>query len=221
LEPEYLYMQYNTQRKQLALPEYGRSIHEMVEYCITLPSKEERNIVAKTIIKIMGQLNPHLRDTDDYAHKLWDHLFIMSDFRLDVDSPYPIPSQETFRTKPEKVNYPKGNIKYGYYGLTLQKMISKCAAMPDGEEKDAFKVDIANLMKKFYLQWNRETLDDVVIVKHLGEISKGKLSLGDDDQLKSNKELIGKTQKDNHHNNNNRRKRKQPNNNRRPKKNYR
>ncbi|MGY6560620.1 MAG: DUF4290 domain-containing protein [Luteibaculaceae bacterium] len=201
-------MQYNTQRKKLALPEYGRSIHEMVEYCITLPTKEERNVVANTIIKIMGQLNPHLRDTDDYAHKLWDHLFIMSDFRLDVDSPYPIPSMETFRTKPETIPYPTGGIKYGYYGLTMQKMIAKCAEMPDGEEKDAFTTDIANSMKKFFLQWNRETLGDEVIITHLNELSKGKLSLGEDEQLKSNRELIGKKPQDS---NNARRKKKSPN----------
>lgn len=208
-------MQYNTQRKQLALPEYGRSIHEMVEYCITLREKSERNQVANTIIKIMGQLNPHLRDTDDYVHKLWDHLFIMSDFRLDVDSPFPIPSQDTFKSKPERVPYPGGTVKYGYYGRILQDMISKCSDLEEGKEKEAFKVSIANLMKRFFLNWNRETLSDDVIVKHLAELSNGRLTLEDTEKLKSNRELItkgyGNTVQRNNKNNN---RRKGPTNNR-------
>ncbi|UTW67388.1 DUF4290 domain-containing protein [bacterium SCSIO 12643] len=169
-------MEYNTERKDLILPEYGRNVHQMVDYLIQVEDREERNTGAKALIKLMGQLNPQLRDVEDYNHKLWDHLFIMSNFMLDVDSPYPIPSKEEFESKPNKVEYPQGVQKYRHYGKVITTIIEEAAKEEDAEQKDILALMVGNLMKKTYLQWNKNTVDDLVIWNHLLELSNGKLS---------------------------------------------
>jgi signal recognition particle subunit SEC65 len=169
-------MEYNTQRPGLRLPEYGRNIQKMIEYAITVESLDERNKLVQAIIAVMGQLNPHLRDVSDFNHKLWDHLFIISDFKLDVDSPYPKPSPESLKEMPEKLNYPTNDIKYLHYGKIVEKMIEKAVAMEDGEGKNAFILAIANMMKRFYINWNRDSVNDEIILNHLAILSNKKLN---------------------------------------------
>ncbi len=168
-------MEYNTSLPKLIIPEYGRNVQKMVHSIIEIEDREKRNHQAKSIIEVMGNLNPHLRDVPDFKHKLWDHLFIMSDFNLDVDSPYDRPSKETFEAKPDRINYSDNNINYRHYGKILPLIIDRTIIMEDGEYKDFLVFTIANHMKKCYLTWNKSTVEDEVILKHLSQISAGKL----------------------------------------------
>ena len=170
-------MEYNTSRSKLNISEYGRNIQKMIEHTISIEDKEKRNQLAKAIIAVMGQLNPHLRDVTDFKHKLWDHLFIMSDFKLDVDSPYPIPSAESLKTKPQKLNYPYNHILFKYYGKNIELIIKKVIDIPEGPERDYAVETIANHLKKSYLKWNRDSVTDEVIAEHLSNLSNGKLIL--------------------------------------------
>jgi len=174
---ETLELDYNTSREKMIIPEYGRNVQNMIHHCISIKEKEERNKCAQAIIKVMGQLKPQLRDIEDYTHKLWAHLFIMADFKLDVDSPYPIPSKESFNSKPERVEYPRKKIKYGHYGKVLEEMITAAVEYPEGDEKKYLTLRIANLLKTSYLLWNRDTVNDNTIVKQLEELSGGKLTV--------------------------------------------
>jgi len=166
-------MEYNTSLPRMIIPEYGRNIQKMIDFAITVADKEERNKVARAIIDVMGQLNPHLRDVTDFKHKLWDHLFIISEFKLDVDSPYPKPTPETFQTKPELLSYPSNDIRYKHYGKTVENIIAKAKEYPEGEERNELINQIANLMKRSYLNWNRDSVNDEVIINQLTELSKG------------------------------------------------
>ena len=186
-------LQYNTQQPHLIIPEYGRNIQKLVQYACTLKNKEERNNVAQAIIAIMGRLNPQLRDITDFRHKLWDHLFIISDFKLDVDSPYPPVSKEILSTKPEKVKYPAGGLKFKHYGKGIERLIEKASSMKAGEEKNAFIEAIANLMKKSYLLWNRDSVNDNVILQELEELSKGKLKVPENFQLTSSNDILSRS----------------------------
>ncbi len=172
-----LEMEYNTQRPKMAIPEYGRSVQKMIDFAVTVQDRNERNKIVRSIIVIMEQLAPHLKDLEDFEHKLWTHLYIMSDFKLDVDSPYPKPDPDTFYSRPERVVYPQQHIKYGHYGKTVQLLIQKATALQDGEEKTELTKEIANLMKRNYLTWNRDTVTDDVILQHLKELSGSKLSV--------------------------------------------
>lgn len=185
-------MQYNTERERLIIPEYGRHVQEMVNHCKTIENKDDRNAFSQAIITVMGNLNTHLRDVNDFQHKLWDQLFIMADFDLDVDSPYPIPNSEDFTKPPNRIPYPVYNLKYKYYGQNIQRMIDFASAMEDGDKKDGLIQSIANQMKKSYLLWNKDTVDDKVIFNHLKEMSNGKINIFeklDDINLSSSKDL--------------------------------
>jgi hypothetical protein len=171
---------YNSERPDLIIPEYGRNIHNMVNYAKTVADREERNKVAHAIISVMGQLFPHLRDIEDFKHKLWDHLHIMARFELDVDSPYPKPKPETFQTKPDRVAYPKEEARFGHYGLTIEKLIAKARTTENPEEKEAFTAVIANLMKRHYVMYNHATVEDKVIKQQLKLLSEGALELAED-----------------------------------------
>src|ERR1035437_7488657 len=186
-------MEYNTQMPKLIIPEYGRNIQKLSEYACTLKKKEERNNVANAIIAIMGRLNPMLRDITDFRHKLWDHLFIISNFKLDVDSPYPVPSKEILTTKPERVKYPAAKMKFKHYGKAVERLIEKASDMKSGEEKTAFIEAIANLMKKSYLVWNRDTVSDSVILQELEDLSKGKLKVPENFRMTSTYDILSKT----------------------------
>ena len=184
---------YNTQQEHMIIPEYGRNIQKLVQYTCTIKNKEERTNVAHAIIAIMGRLNPMLRDITDFRHKLWDHLFIISNFKLDVDSPYPKPSKEILTTKPERVKYPSAKMKFKHYGRAVEFLIEKASGMKNGEEKTAFIEAIANLMKKSYLVWNRDTVSDAVILQELEELSKGKLKVPENFRLTSTYDILAKT----------------------------
>ena len=183
-------MEYNTARNRLVIPEYGRNIQRMIEYAISLTDREERNKAARSIVAVMGYLNPQLQTVVDFKHKLWDHLFIISDFKLDVDSPYPIPAKETLRVKPQRVPYPNSNIRYKYYGKTMEEMIRKIALLEDGPKKEAITQNVANFMKMSYLTWNKDTVDDSTILGHLDELSKGKAKLAETVRLNHTNELL-------------------------------
>ncbi len=170
-------MEYNTSRSKMNISEYGRNIQKMIEYTISVEDREKRNQLAKTIIAVMGQLNPHLRDVTDFKHKLWDHLFIMSEFKLDVDSPYPIPSAESLKNKPQKLKYPSNHILFRYYGRNIELIIKKAIDLPEGPECEVAIETIANHLKKSYLKWNRDSVTDEVIAEHLSVLSDGKLIL--------------------------------------------
>lgn len=184
-------LEYNSERTTLIIPEYGRHIQKLVDHCISLASKEERNKMAQAIIDVMGNLQPHLRDVPDFKHKLWDQLHIMSDFQLDVDSPYDKPSKEEFLEKPERLNYPKSASKYRFYGNNIQIMIDTALTWEDGEMKEALVLTIANHMKKCFLNWNKDTVEDSVIFEHLFELSDGQLDLRNSEEpLTESKELM-------------------------------
>jgi len=183
-------MEYNTERPHLIIPEYGRHIQKMVDHAVTIKDKEERNKTAKAIINVMGQLNPHLRDVPDFKHKLWDHLFIISDFKLDVDSPYDKPTVESVHLKPEKIEYPNPQFKFKHYGKIIQKMIDKAVNYEEGEEKKVLVKTIANHMKKAYLIWNRDAVEDDKIFKDLEIISQGKLKCEEDFKLNDTQEIL-------------------------------
>jgi hypothetical protein len=176
-------LEYNTDREHLIIPEYGRHIQKLINHCKTLESKEERNTMALAIIDVMGNLQPHLRDVPDFKHKLWDQLFIMSNFELDVDAPYDKLTKEVLLEKPEGLAYPKSASKYRFYGNNIQTMIDVAVSWEDNEMKDLLILTIANHMKKCYLIWNKDTVDDAVIFTHLKELSKGKLSLPENTEL--------------------------------------
>ena len=183
-------MDYNTSRKKLNLPEYGRNIQQMVDHLSIVEDRDERNRLAKVLIGIMGNMNPHLRDINDFKHKLWDHLFIMSDFKLDIDSPYPIPNFETYTEKPRKVPYPTQPITYKHYGRSIELMIQKAIEREEGQQKDALTQLIANHMKKAYLMWNNDSVSDEDIIRDLGVLSKGKLALAAGAKLTDSREVF-------------------------------
>ena len=173
-------LQYNSERTPLIIPEYGRHMHVMVDQLLATQDREERNKKAKAIIGVMGNLNPHLRDVPDFQHKLWDQLFIMSNFELDVDSPFEKPQKEMLEQGPEPLAYPQNFPKYRFYGNNLKSMIDVALGWEEGEMKDALVFNIANHMKKCFLNWNKDTVDDQVIFDHLTELSDGKLSVKED-----------------------------------------
>ena len=170
-------MEYNTNRTKLLMPEYGRNIQQMVEYCKSILSKEERNEVAKTIVEFMGQRNPHLRDEENYKHKLWDHLYILADYDLDVDAPYPFPTREELDQKPNRMDYPSFENEYKFYGKSILQLIDRAIELEEGEEKEVLIQVIANNMKKSYNVYNKEHVQDEVIFRHLKELSQDKLDL--------------------------------------------
>jgi hypothetical protein len=182
------HMEYNAERSHLIIPEYGRHLQKLIDQATEIEDAEERNKAAKYIIQVMGTLNPHLRDVPDFQHKLWDQLFIMSDFKLDVVSPYPIPSREVLQLKPDVLQYPQNFPKYRYYGNNIKYMIDVANKWDEGEMKSALVKVIANHMKKSYLSWNKDTVKDDVIFEHLYELSDGKLNL-----LQSSEELLNTT----------------------------
>ena len=186
---------YNTQRKRMALPEYGRNVQKMVDHIKTIEDRNERNRAARTIIQIMGNLNPHLRDEGDFKHKLWDHLALIAEFDLDIDSPYPMPEPTRFGEKPKQVPYQQGNIKFLHYGKIIELMIDAAVKLEEGEEKEYMTTLIVNQMKKSYVTWNRSQVADEVIINDLNYLSKGKLKITEGVKILEIKELLPQTKK--------------------------
>jgi hypothetical protein len=215
-------LEYNTERVHLIIPEYGRHIQKMVNDATAMEDAEERNKTAKAIIAVMGNLQPHLRDVPDFQHKLWDQLFIMSDFKLDVESPYGKPSREELAERPEPLEYPQNHPKYRFYGNNIKRMIDVAVSWDKGDMREGLAMTIANHMKKCFLNWNKDTVDDEVIFNHLFELSNGEINLknsgeelGDSDRLiRANKKakaadnpIKKRSYSKNTNNNNNRKKR--------------
>ncbi|PWN70216.1 DUF4290 domain-containing protein [Chryseobacterium phosphatilyticum] len=197
-------MEYNTQKTQLHMPEYGRIIQQLVERCKELPTKEERNEMAMAIIDFMGQRNPQLRDEENYKHKLWDHLFILSGYDLDVESPYPFPTMEQLAEKPKRMEYPKLQGDFKFYGKSILQLIEKAIELEMGDEKEALIEVIANNMKKSYNVYNKEHVTDDVIFRHLKELSENRLDLTGIDSLEKSKIYYTNNNNRNNNNNNNR-----------------
>lgn len=174
---------YNSTRPKLILAEYGRNVQNMVDYICSLPTKEERNKYAQVVIDMMGVLNPHLRDVADFKHKLWDHLHIISDFKIDVDSPYPIPDRAEIHHKPQLLSYPQHRIRFKHYGYTVERMIEKAVAMPNADNRHKMAISIANFMKMAYVTWNKDFVQDDHIIQDLAELSGNVLLLPADTVL--------------------------------------
>ncbi|TDS53814.1 DUF4290 domain-containing protein [Myroides indicus] len=182
---------YNTASSELIIPEYGRHVQNLIEQICLIKDREERNKAARYAVSVMGDMNPHLRDVPDFQHKLWDQLFMISDFKLDVDCPYPIATRESINSKPERLNYPQNHPKYRFYGNNITYMINKALTWEEGEMKDALIMVIANHMKKSYLSWNKDSVKDEVIFEHLYELSEGKINLSKkEEELSTTANLI-------------------------------
>ena len=181
---------YNTQRKRMALPEYGRNVQKMIDHTKTIEDRDERNRAAKTIIQIMGNLNPHLRDVGDFKHTLWYHMALIADFELDIDSPYPVPEPSKFVEKPNQIPYKQGDIRYLHYGRIIELLIKTASEMEDGDEKEYLTTLIVNQMKKSYITWNRSQVADEVIIGDMKKLSGGKLKMTDGVRILEVRELI-------------------------------
>ena len=188
-------MQYNTARNHLILPEYGRNVQKMVEHASNIKDKSERDKCVKSIIDFMGQMNPQLRDIKEFTHKLWDHLFIMSQFQLDATSPYPMPEIEKLKERPQKMPYPKNKIKFPFYGAALENMINYAVKQEDNREKEIMTGMIANHMKKSYLLFNKHSVSNDTIILHLNQLSNNTLKLPSDFEFIRSSSVINKTQR--------------------------
>ena len=188
-------MEYNTARNQLILPEYGRHVQKMVEYATTLNDKTDRTKCVNAIIDFMGQMNPHLRDIKEFTHKLWDHLYIMSEFKIDAESPYPIPEIEKLQEKPKKMPYPKNKIKFPFYGAALENMIQFTVAMDEGRQKEIMTGMVANHMKKSYLLFNKHSVSNDTIKLHLDQLSDNKLKVPADFEFIRSESVVTRNHK--------------------------
>jgi Domain of unknown function (DUF4290) len=183
-------LEYNTAQEHLLFSEHGRNVQKMVAHICTIKDREERNKAAQAVVQVMSSLNPQMRDLVDFKHKLWDHLFIISAFKLDVDSPYPKPKPEQFKSKPEIVPYPATKIRYKHYGQYVEGIINEAIKIDDPEKKNYLVELLANLMKRQYLNWNRDSVNDELIMNHLEELSKGKLKTKENFTLKHSSEFV-------------------------------
>jgi len=177
-------MEYNTTRNYLSMREYGRHIQKMVEYLLTIEDNEKRNQQAKVVIEFMGLLNPHLRNVEDFRHMLWDHLFFISDFKLDVESPYPIPEKATYKSKPDPLPYPKRYPKYSHLGKNLELIIDKALKEDDTDKKNGFANTIAYYMKLSYSNWHNELVHDDTIRSEMNTITGGQLEFSNTPYIK-------------------------------------
>jgi hypothetical protein len=168
-------MEYNTTRNHLIMREYGRHIQKMIEFLLTIEDPEERQKNAQVVIELMGFLNPHLKNVEDFRHKLWDHLFLVSDFKLQVISPYPIPTRETLKSKPDPLPYPKRHPRFSHLGKNLEVVIQKALAEDNPEKRLGFANAIAYYMKLAYNNWHKELVHDDAIQSELTNITEGQL----------------------------------------------
>ena len=183
-------LEYNTERPVLTISEYGRNVKKMIDYAINIEDREKRNLLANGIVKAMSRLNPQNKEAADYWQKIWDHLFILSDFKLDVDTPYIKPTENTTKLAPAQVIYPVKNTHYRYYGKNIQNIIQKTTLIEDGVQKNALVKQIANHLKKSYLNWNRDSVTDEIIFNHLADMSDNKLKLDDADRLERTSDIL-------------------------------
>jgi len=170
-------MEYNTQREQLKIADYGRNVAKLIEKCKTIPDREERTQMANTIVEVMALVNPKVKERGDYRHTLWDHMMFMANYELDVDSPFPVRHEEPTQMHPSHIERSEGEIRFRHYGRALENMIRAVAEMEEGEERTILTQQIANTMKRQYLQWNRDSVDDLLIEEQLLQLSEGRLKL--------------------------------------------
>lgn len=168
---------YNTQQNDLILKEYGRNVQKLVDHIITIEDKDKRNKYAQILVELMRQIHPNMRDNQDYSNKLWDDLYILSGFNLEVDAPYPMPEKDSLGKKPKRVAYNTNELHYKHYGRNVELLIEKAIAMENPDDKFNAIIYIGRLMKSFYGTWNKENVDDAVIVEHLREMSDNKLTI--------------------------------------------
>ena len=187
-------MEYNTTRKKLLIPEYGRNVQKMIKWAMEENDKDERTKIAHLIVDIMARLNPNVYDTGDYRHKLWDHLFLISEFKLDVDSPYPMPETKLLKERPERLKYSENSIRFKHYGNNIVRMLEKATEFEDGPEKVALINYLANHLKKSYLLWNRNSVNDELIKDHIFLLSKDQIK-SDQYELSSTSDILAKTRK--------------------------
>ncbi|MBR4157156.1 MAG: DUF4290 domain-containing protein [Bacteroidales bacterium] len=187
-------LKYNTEREKLIISEYGRNIQIMIKHLLEIEDREKRTEAAHFIVSVMAQMNPQVKESNDYIHKLWDHLYIISEYKLDVDGPFAPPQQEGFVAKPEHVGYQKRDIKHGHYGHYVKEFLNKIDEIEDGPKKDALLLSIANQMKRDYLNWNRETVNDLLILDDLYKLSGEKFAMSMETKLTSTNEILNKVQ---------------------------
>jgi len=183
-------MEYNTTKSKLINGEYGRHVQKMVEYAVDIKDRNLRTQQANAIVRAMSILTTGTKDTEDYWHKLWDILFIMSDYKLDVDSPFPMPDREVVDTHVKTLSYPKHNIRMRPYGYLIENIINKMVTEEDSPEKAQALVNVANHLKKQYLNWNRDSVNDELIEEHLKELSYGKLELKENFRFSSTQSIL-------------------------------
>ena len=185
---------YNTEKEQIVISEYGRCVQEMIKKLPEIEDREQRTEAAKYIISVMVQMNPSIKQSSDYEHKLWDHLYMISGYNLDVDSPYAPPTPIEQQSKPQHIGYQNNQIKYGHYGLYLIKMIEAASQEEDDEVREALAYSLAGQMKRNYLEWNKSVVNDQVILDDLKTISGGRLVIEDESKLNSSGDILGKVQ---------------------------
>ena len=185
---------YNTEKEQIVISEYGRCVQEMIKKLPEIEDRKQRTEAAKYIISVMVQMNPSIKQSSDYEHKLWDHLYMISGYNLDVDSPYAPPTPLAQQKKPQRIGYQNNTIKYGHYGQYLIKMIEAAAAEPDDEVREALAYSLAAQMKRNYLEWNKSVVNDQVIIDDLKNLSGGRLVIADESKLNGGGEQPGKGQ---------------------------
>jgi hypothetical protein len=183
---------YNTEKEKIAIPEYGRCIQEMIKKLPEIEDRQQRTEAAKYIISVMVQMNPQIKESSDWEHKLWDHLYIISNYQLDVDSPFAPPTIESQRKKPQHIGYQNNDIKYGHYGQYLIKMIEAASQEENDEVREALAYSLASQMKRNYLDWNKSVVNDQVILDDLKNISGGRLVIGEESKLNSTSDILGK-----------------------------
>lgn len=183
-------MEYNTEQPVMTIAEYGRNVHRMIAYCLTLTDRAERTRCAKSIVRVMAILNPTLKEYSDYEHKLWDHLHIIADYKLDVDSPFPKPEREKLDQKPEPVKYPQTDIRFKHYGKILEDLIQKAMKEEDPKNREVFTEQLAQLMKRQYLNWNRDSVNDQLITEQLESLSGGKLKVSENFRFLHTSEIL-------------------------------
>lgn len=183
-------MDYNSTREKLIIPEYGRNVQKMIFHALTIEDREKRTSFVKYIAGVMTQMHISTGSYGDYHHMIWDHLHIIAGYKMDVDSPYPKPIKEAVEARPNTLTYSVGKIKYKPYGLNIEKMIQLAITYEEGEEKNSLVANIANHLKKAYLNWNQDSVEDEVILKHLEVLSDGKLKVTEDFVFKSTDDIL-------------------------------
>lgn len=170
-------MEYNTKREKIEIMDYGRNVYKLVQYAKGIEDRGRRTQVAEAIVNVMAQVNPHVRDHVDYRRRLWDHLMVLAGGELDVDTPFEVSHDPSLRFSPKKLDYSDGNIRYRHYGRILERMIEKVSGMAEGEERTVLEAQLAEALKRNYLAWNRDSVDDDVIIDQMERVSGGKIHI--------------------------------------------